>query len=314
VPSVSIILPTFNRRRFLEAAVESVFAQTYTDWELIIADDGSGEETRTYLRSIDRPQVRTLWLAHSGNPARVRNAAIENATGQYLAFLDSDDLWAPVKLEKQIQALHDCARAGWSYTNSLHIDANGRVLVDESLSAPTLPQGWIFEAVLRLQVSISMPTVVAARELIRDIGAFDDRQRFGEWQDLCLRLALQSEVVALPESLCSVRLHDQHYSEDQISAQRAWMRLYEKMAKLAPTPTLRAYCARMRADTSLALAWHQGEEGEYAAAVTTLRQALPFAWRYPRWWWGALRRVARPAVPQVLVSALRRPRGGTASK
>ena len=71
---------------------------------MIIADDGSSEETRVYLRSITVPRVRTIWLEHCGNPSRVRNAAIEAASGRYLAFLDSDDIWAPSKLEKQIGA------------------------------------------------------------------------------------------------------------------------------------------------------------------------------------------------------------------
>ena len=79
-PAVSIILPTFNRKRWLERAVASVLAQTFTDWELIVADDGSDVETKTYLRSLDSmPNVQILWLAHCGNPSRVRNAALRDA-------------------------------------------------------------------------------------------------------------------------------------------------------------------------------------------------------------------------------------------
>jgi teichuronic acid biosynthesis glycosyltransferase TuaG len=84
---------------------------------MIIADDGSTEETRSYLRSITDPRLRTIWLRHSGNPSLVRNAAIAAAQGRYLAFLDSDDVWAPSKLEKQMRALGDRSQAGWSYTN-----------------------------------------------------------------------------------------------------------------------------------------------------------------------------------------------------
>jgi glycosyltransferase involved in cell wall biosynthesis len=310
MPTVSVILPTFNRTRFLRMAIDSVFAQTYRDWELIIADDGSAKETRKYLRSVTSPAVRLLWLEHTGNPSRVRNAAIEVARGHYLAFLDSDDVWAPEKLTEQIRALEGRPGAGWSYTNSLLIDESGRVLVDESVSAPAPPQGWIFEPLLRLEVAISMPTVVAERALVREIGGFDVQQRFAEWQDLCLRLALRSEVVALPESLCSVRLHDEHYSAAKVAAQNDWMRLYEKIATLAPTRQLRSYCARERAQTSLRLARYQADAGDYAAALTILCSALPFAWRYPQWWWGALKRIARPAVPGAVLATWRRRRGG----
>src|SRR2546423_477819 len=97
-PVVSIILPTFNRLKFLRPAVDSVFAQTFTDWELIIADDGSDAETSTYLATVDNPpRTRVLWRSHTGIPAAVRNAALREAAGTYVAFLDSDDLWVPQK-------------------------------------------------------------------------------------------------------------------------------------------------------------------------------------------------------------------------
>jgi glycosyltransferase involved in cell wall biosynthesis len=308
MPNVSVILPTFNRTKYLKLAIESVFAQTYADWEMIIADDGSTEETKAYLRSIGVPQVRTIWLRHSGNPSRVRNAAIDAANGRYLAFLDSDDIWAPSKLEKQIGALRDRGKCRWSYTICDRIDENGHPLANERLGTTVPPEGWIFEPLLRLEVAISMPTVVADRDLVDEIGGFDEQQPFAEWHDLCLRLAMKSEVVALRESLCSVRAHTEHYSADRIAANISWMRLYEKMADLAPSPMLRSYCARMRTETSLNLARLQGDKGNYRVVLTTLRKAFLFSWRYPRWWWGALKRVARPAVPRVLVSALRRRR------
>ena len=310
MPTVSVILPTFNRTKFLKLAIESVFAQTYRDWELIIADDGSAEQTRVYLRSLTRGGLRMVWLQHCGNPSQVRNAAIAAATGRYLAFLDSDDVWAPLKLEKQVRALGDGSKGRWSYTNCDLIDASGRVLADESLLNPAPMQGWIFEPILRLQASISMATVVADRALVDEIGGFDEQQQFAEWQDLCLRLAMKSETVALPEALCSVRLHDEHYSADKLAAHRGWMQLYKKMAALTSSPALRSYCACVRAEYSLKVARCQSDNGNYGGMLTTLMKSLPFAWTYPQWWWGALQRVARPAVPGVLVSALRPRRGG----
>jgi glycosyltransferase involved in cell wall biosynthesis len=309
MPTVSVILPTFNRTRYLKLAIESVFAQTYTDWEMIIADDGSTEETKAYLQSIGAPQVRPIWLRHCGNPSRVRNAAIDAASGRYLAFLDSDDIWAPSKLEKQVGALRDRATCRWSYTNCDRIDENGRPLANEPLRTTVPQEGWIFEPLLRLEVAISMPTVVADRDLVGEIGGFDEQQPFAEWHDLCLRLATKSQVVALNESLCSVRAHTEHYSADRIAAHISWMRLYEKMADLTPSPTLRSYCARMRTETSMNLARIQGDKGNYGAVLTTLRKSLLFSWRFPQWWWGALKRIARPAVPKILISALRRQRG-----
>jgi glycosyltransferase involved in cell wall biosynthesis len=314
MPTVSVILPTFNRTKFLRLAIESVFAQTYTDWEMIIADDGSTEETRAYLRSITALQVRMIWLRHSGNPSQVRNAGIRVAGGRYLAFLDSDDIWAPSKLEKQIEALRERAQCRWSYTNCDLIDERGGPLVNEILVTPVPPDGWIFEPLLRLQVGISMPTVVADRDFVLEIGCFDERQRFGEWQDLCLRLAMKSPVVALSESLCSVRIHNEHYSADKVAEHLGWMQLDENMGDLAPSPSLRSYCARERAQASLNVARYQSSKGDYWEALRTLLKSLPFSWRYPQWWSGALKRLARMAVPRFLLPALHRLREGAASK
>src|ERR1700684_4688077 len=92
---VSAVLPTFHRLRVLPPAIESVYAQTFADWEFIIADDGSDLETRQYLQSLaDDPRVSVVWLPHTGKPSMVRNAALLRAAGEYVAFLDSADLWA----------------------------------------------------------------------------------------------------------------------------------------------------------------------------------------------------------------------------
>jgi glycosyltransferase involved in cell wall biosynthesis len=313
MPSVSVILPSFNRCEFLKLAIASVVSQTYSDWELIIADDGSGEQTQNYLRSIQDSRVQTVWLQHCGNPSRVRNAAIAAATGQYLAFIDSDDIWAPSKLEQQIGALRTHAQCRWSYSGSNHIDEQGHALVNPSLQALTPSEGWILEPLLKLAIAVAMPAVVAQRQLVQEIGGFDEQQLFGEFHDLCLRLAMRSEVIAVGDVLCSIRAHGQHYSADRIAATAGWMRLYRKMVNLIPDARLRAYCALMRAQTSLQLARLQGDRGDYRAARTTLRQAWRFSYRYPRWWWGALRQVARPAVPMGVSAALRQ-RGRSRTK
>src|SRR5882724_8655197 len=306
MPSVSIIIPAFNRTKFLRLAIESAFAQTYADWEMIVADDGSDEETQQYLRSLADPKVRIVWLAHSGNPSLVRNAAAAVASGRYLAFLDSDDEWAPEKLEKQLAALHDRPQSRWSYTACRHVDENGELIPKKRLSATPAPEGWIFEQLLTLKIGIAMPTVIAERGLFGEVGGFDERQRFGEFHDLCLRLALQGEVVVVREPLSSVRTHDEHYSSDQIANEKGWLQLYQKMAGIAEQPRLRAHCARMRDETSLKLAAAHANLGDYRAACAALAHAVSFSWPYPSWWWGALKRVIRPIVPDVLAALHRR--------
>jgi glycosyltransferase involved in cell wall biosynthesis len=296
VPAVSIIIPAYNRAKFLRSTIDSVFAQSYSDWELIIADDGSEDpETRDYLGALDSPRIRTLRLIHSGNPSRARNAAVAVATGEYLAFLDSDDLWHPSKLQMQIEAMRSPCAVGWSYTAVEHIDADGQPIPKKGPAKPR-PQGWIFEKLLRLDIGIAMPTVMARRDLISDVGAFDEQQLFGEFHDLCLRLALRSEVVSLPQTLCSIRVHNQHYSADRVADSVGWMRLYEKMSVLAPNESLRAFSRRQRSRTSLLLARAWSEQRNYPKVLSSLARAMRYSWRYPDWWWGAIKRVLQSTL------------------
>jgi teichuronic acid biosynthesis glycosyltransferase TuaG len=308
MPVVSVVIPAFNRTAFLKQAIESVESQTLSDWEIIVADDGSDLETHKYLESVAGPNLRVLWLEHSGNPSRVRNAAAAAAKGRYLAFLDSDDLWDPIKLEKQIAALRHRGQCRWSYTACRHITADGSVIPKKRPTLALAPEGWIFRQLLILQIGIAMPTVMVERQLFHQIGGFDEAQLFGEFHDLCLRLARASEVVVVREQLCSVRRHNQHYSSDHVADRIGWLQLYEKMLATSADPVERALCAKMRADASLALAVAFEELRDYRGARATLRGAIPFSWRYPHWWWGALKRVVRPVVPERLIDSMRQRR------
>src|ERR1044071_5647676 len=102
-PLVSVLLPTFNRLQLLRHTLASVAAQTFRNFELVIADDGSDDSVRAWLRTL--PEVRLIELPHTGVLAKVRNATLTVARGEYVAFLDSDDLWAPDKLERQVAQL-----------------------------------------------------------------------------------------------------------------------------------------------------------------------------------------------------------------
>lgn len=99
---VSVVIPTYNRLEMLEKALDSVFAQTYSSLEVIVVDDGSTDGTDAMMAQYSRP-VTYIKMEHAGSPAKARNVAIGLATGEYIAFLDSDDIWLPEKLEVQIR-------------------------------------------------------------------------------------------------------------------------------------------------------------------------------------------------------------------
>src|SRR5438128_1621108 len=116
MPKVSVVLPTYNRRPLLREAVDSVVGQSFSDWELILVDDGSTDDTRAYFKELTDPRVSRVFLPHSANRSAVRNAGIARARGEWIAFLDSDDLWAPEKLTRQVEALAADSSKRWSCT------------------------------------------------------------------------------------------------------------------------------------------------------------------------------------------------------
>ena len=206
-PVVSVILPTFDRIALAREAIASVVAQSWSDWELIVVDDGSAMPMRAYLGMLDDPRIRVLLRGHSGNPAEVRNAGAAEARGEYLAFLDSDDCWLPQKLDTQLRALRG-SEAGWSCTGVGFIDAQGRSVPQRAGPAYVARSGWILEALLRGDASTTMPTLMVRRSLFADVGGFDVQFVMREDRDLAMRLAAASAIVALPEPLTLVREHD----------------------------------------------------------------------------------------------------------
>lgn len=294
-PTVSIILPTYNRLAYLREAVASVFVQTYDHWELIIADDGSSEETCAYLRAIADPRVTVLWLPHTGIPSIARNQAIRCARGRYLAFLDSDDQWRPAKLEVQLDALRAAPDCRWSYTAVDLIDAEGHP-VDRDGLAPWVPYaGDITERLLWIHAHIAIDAVIAERRLVLDAGSFDEHQRFGEDYDLYIRLAMRSPVKVIDAPLAVVRAgNGENYSANRIEAYEGWVQLYEKYAATLPSKRLRAIARSRRAENLLILARLYTKAGQSWAALRTLLLGTPRSLLvYPPWAWCAAKEVAR---------------------
>jgi len=286
--------------RFLRPAIESVYGQTLTDWELIIADDGSAQETRTYLRSLTRDQrVSVLWLPHTGRPSMVRNAALVQASGKYVAFLDSDDLWAPRKLERQIETLRVRTDCRWSYTAFLRVDAHGNPLPEE-IGRHWVPyEGQIFEQVVTGCASIRTPSVLATRELLAQAGGFDEAMLSAEDYDLWLRLALHSEVAIVDEPLVHVRYHDENHTREWQSAFVGRDRSLRRRQELVDSRR-RALMCEERVRNALLLAAAYAQRGAKVPVLRTLCESWSYSWTYPRWWVRGLKIMLRAyALPRV---------------
>jgi glycosyltransferase involved in cell wall biosynthesis len=309
-PAVSVILPTFNRLQYLRPAVDSVFAQTYEDWELIIADDGSEEKTRAYLSSLALlPRVKVLWLARGGNPGAARNAALREARGEYIAFLDSDDLWMPTKLEIQMGALRAGPRRHWSYTAINHINHAG-VQINAALSSSWVYyEGNIFQQLLTLKAGIAMPTVIVSRQMLEQVGGFDESQGQHEDYHLWLRLAMQCEVGVIRHPLACVRCHNEHFSDFGIGALVARDRMLEQILILVPGSRRRTAVRTERARNAALLAGANAAAGRRSAAWQTLASSWHFSWRRAVWWASVARVLAHlylPARVRTLIREYRR--------
>ena len=305
-PAVSVIVPTFNRLEFLRPAVESIFNQTYSDWELLIADDGSAEATREYLRKLSHlPKVRVIWMSHTGIPAAVRNAALREAGGKYVTFLDSDDLWESRKLEAQLAVMQTHSHCQWSYTAFTNVDEFG-VVVPTEIHRRWVPcEGEIFERMLRGEVSLRTPCVLATRRLLVEVGGFDESILSGEDYDLWYRLALRSDIAVINEPLVKIRSHRMNHSANWSSAYVGQDQTLTKLQRLVDLPR-RDMLRRERARNALRLGYRHAVLRNRASVFRTLFHGVAFSWRYAEWWVRAPWIVLRAFIPEGVLEIYRR--------
>jgi glycosyltransferase involved in cell wall biosynthesis len=297
-PAVSVIVPTFNRLQYLRTAIDSIFNQTHSDWELLIADDGSAEATREYLREMScLPKVKVIWLSHTGIPAAVRNAGLREAGGKYVAFLDSDDLWDSRKLEVQLAVMQTHSLCRWSYTAFTDVDEFGVVLPTEIHRRWVPCDGKIFERMLRGEASLRTPCVLATRQLLMEAGGFDESISSGEDYDLWYRLALRSDIAVIDEPLVKIRHHRENHSADWSSAYVGQDHTFAKLQRLVDLPR-RDMVRRERARNALRLAHGHAVLRNRASMFRALFNSVAFSWRYAEWWLSGLKTVLRSYLPR----------------
>ncbi len=246
-PSVSAILPVFNGRRFLRRTIESVLAQTLPPLELIVVDDGSTDGSLEELEQLtDVPiPIRVLRQANQGQSA-ARNLAARHAQGEYLAFLDQDDLWYPRHLELLVAPLAANAAAGWSYSDFDEMDLAGNLVTRSFLRAAGLrhPKQSIFECVSS-DLMILPSASVLRRAAFEQAGGFDESLCGYEDDDLFVRFfRLGWEHLFVETPLVRFRIHSNGSSSSPTFI-RSRMRYAEKLETALPDdPRMMRYYGR----------------------------------------------------------------------
>jgi glycosyltransferase involved in cell wall biosynthesis len=296
-PIVSAILPTYNRGRLLRDAVESVVRQTFVNWELVIVDDGSTDGSTSFVSELADRRIRVTNIAHSGSPARARNAGVDVASGEWITFLDSDDVWLPQKLELQITALREQSACGWSCTGFGFIDEVGAP-THQRAGRPYQPvSGWILDELLGgvAGLTVALQTVAVRRSLLAEVGEFDDALVPREDFDLILRLARRSQILALRDPLTLIREHTGRTTARMSTAYlfEQGARMFQKAAGVETDRRRRAWCRRQCAVHRVAKARTLSRDGAHREALTTIAQAMKDDPAYPTVWRAGLGCVIR---------------------
>lgn len=210
-PLVSVIIPTFNRGWILGEAVQSVIDQTYRPLEIIVVDDGSTDDTQKLLHTFDR-QIEVIFQENKGVSA-ARNTGIRRSRGDLIALLDSDDLWTPDKIQRQVTFFNDHPDAMICQTQEIWV-RNGRRVNPKNKHAKQ--GGMIFES--SLELCLVSPSAVMMRPALFDLkGYFDERLPACEDYDLWLRVSA-THPIHLMEQACTIKRGGH---EDQLSRQHS---------------------------------------------------------------------------------------------
>jgi glycosyltransferase involved in cell wall biosynthesis len=229
-PRVSVVIPTYRHQDTIISTLESVFSQTFQDFEVIVVNDGSPDQTAHLLAPLTASgRIRYLEQSNQGQAA-ARNRGLAEATGEFIAFLDDDDLWPPDKLEWQVAYLER--------DPSIAAVVGAYELIADSIASGTSIVGC--EGVITAEeISRGIPFASPGQTLIRtqvlrEIGGLDTRLWGADDMDLWFRMALNAKIVAIRRTALRYRIHEQNASRDAIRLYLNGFRMIRKHLRLAP--------------------------------------------------------------------------------
>ncbi|MBW4571442.1 MAG: glycosyltransferase [Tolypothrix carrinoi HA7290-LM1] len=270
MPKVSVIIPAYNALAYLIETIESVFKQTFSDFEVLIVDDGSSDGTAAWATQITDSRVRVICQKNQGSSV-ARNTGITAAKGEYIALLDADDLWEPTKLEKQVRFLEENPSIGlvdtWTILINQQGKSTGRIIVSYA-------EGDVWKQLVQFQpVCCCDSTPLIRRSCFENVGLFNPDLPFLEDLDMWIRLAASYEFGVVKEPLVRYRQHPQSKSTNCKGTLEAFRTIIEQAFETVPAELL-PLRDKGYARVNLYLAWRAINNKDYEQAIHYNHQAI----------------------------------------
>lgn len=243
MPTVSVIIPTHNRASLLAVAVQSVLAQTFQDFEILIVDDASTDNTKEVVSALSDNRIRYFRRDMSGGDAVARNLGIANSKGEYIAFLDDDDSWLPEKLDLQMNLFKiSTFPIGGVHAGYMKIDLKSQKIVGLKFAEE---RGDIFNSILGENL-INTSSVVIKKECIEEVGVFDESIPWCSDQDLWIRISEKYHWDCVKEALVKYGEHQVKLTKNfklKIAGKERIIKKHSKWLRLNP----KAFCVHYHA-------------------------------------------------------------------
>lgn len=232
MPSISVIIPAYNAQNTIFETISSVLNQTFTDLEIIVIDDGSTDKTCEYVQAIDDERIK-LFAYENGGVAKARNLGISHVQGEYIAFLDHDDLWTADKLEAQITALRKSPDAGvaYSWTVTMYSEEDP---VRYHQPDKIYFEGNVYPQLLLSNFIASGSNILVRTKAVESIGDFDPTPISNEDLDFYIRLAAKWNFVLVPKYQIIYRITSISMSSNVSNMEKGGLILADKAFKSAP--------------------------------------------------------------------------------
>jgi len=215
---VSVVMITYNRANFLPDSIGSVLLQAHTNLELIVVDDGSSDDTQKVIDEFQDPRIKYYYVEHCGFLTKLRNYGINHSHGNYIAFLDSDDIWTKDKISSQLTISKENQKVGFCFCDVEEFDETGIIrssIYDSSSGTSTVYNGNIFQRYIGGDFVIYPSTIFFRRTCLDKTGPLNEELPYGD-NEFFMRLALHFESFMIPKPLVKIRKHLGNLSKSKV--------------------------------------------------------------------------------------------------